>query len=277
MKTQFLLDKALTGFRERDAAGASKWFDYPFFALSNETTLMVNCAADMQAALGCLIESTQPLGLVDLEKILISEETVGPGLILANCQTRLVSDDQQRFTDTRTEYIVVRNTENGPRFAASLNLFGGHIDLSALGTPVSSASSAASPAALVDMYADAIRSTDMAALGKTLEFPATAISGQQTRITPDFDQYLAYATQLADLSRKSGMSLSRVETGAPRAVGSDLVLAPITLHMTHEQHGPLQPFAQLLCLRIGMDSVSCAVVINALGDTLAKLSLRPIN
>lgn len=271
-----LLKKVVADLNGQDADQAAAGFDYPFFALADEATLIVSSREQMIGVLQEAFGSTERLSLRNIEKEPVSHEPIGTGLTLIKCKTRLISEDGNWSTDPRTEYVVVRETKDGPRLAASLNLFGGHINLRPYSIVTTTTSRATSPQDLVSQFADAIRQSDMALLGQTLSFPSIAISGNQTRVTPDFDQYLSFASQLADFAVKSGLSMSVVMAGEPKAVGNDLLLAPISLHMTHASHGDLPPYDQLLCLRIGTDSISCVVVINAIDGPLAQVSEQSI-
>ena len=258
-------------------AEAAKWLEFPYLAIANHDTIVMKKPDHFIEYAQLAIQRFERQTFRNIQIDLVSAEEIGSALTLAKCRSQMLPHGSGQPTDPWTEYRLIRNTPDGYRLVGNLNIYGGFLDLSDIAVAPTTLSEIWTPDVLVDAYVDAVRIGDLASLGKLLEFPSVSVSKDRTVVTPDFDTYLSYATKLRDLSRANGMHMTRVEQKAPMAVGADLLLVPITLHLEHTERGPLAPHNQTLCLRIGPNGVTCIAVLNALNTDLERLSIRPIH
>lgn len=271
-----VIEEFVTALNSFGGAGVAHFFDVPAFALSNHDTVIFETRTQLTAGIDAGLKHFADQSLTDVRVEKTSEIKASDTLSIVQVSKSVQAIGSQDTTDPWTEYWVFRTTPDGPKVAGILNFFGSNVDVSPMAVRKKIKARAASVDGFLENYRRCVEQSDLVKLGQAFEFPAIAVIDDYTRITPDFPAYLQFSEGLRDKCRSSGLTVSCTIADRPRAVGADLILAPVSLRFSMQDKGEVFAVNQILCLCVGDDGISCVAVINALDGTLARMAQPPV-
>ncbi len=271
MNTKDLLAKYQADVNVRGRKKAARWIEYPYFSVSNNETAVIRSPEEFLKLANNTIANFDDAGFSCIDIQLVSEYQAGRRLRIAETRARLYSQNGGKTSDTWTDHRIIRETKDGPRFVGLMNAYGGFFNMAGAATKISSREKYPSIEAITRAYEDAIMTCNMSALGSMLDAPTITVHGEETLVLDNFETFVQAAKDVAALVIDNGMSVIEIEKQAPRAVGAELVLAPITLHIKPRPDEVAQPYSQALFLRTAPDGVNCVAIINSIGRCITNL------